>query len=61
MPLPMICTTPVMATTVLAIESLVFIAAHAEYREMTPIIMSSVLGLLMAFVAYGRFVLRPIF
>ena len=50
----------VLAATVLAIESLVFIGVHAKYREITPIIMSGVLGLLMAFIAYGRLVLRPI-
>jgi hypothetical protein len=46
----------VVAATVLAIESLVFIGAHARYREVTPIILSGALGLLMAFVAYGRMV-----
>jgi uncharacterized membrane protein YphA (DoxX/SURF4 family) len=51
----------VVAATVLAIESLVFIGVHARYREITPIIMSAVLGLLMAFIAYGRMVLNPIF
>ena len=50
----------VMAAAVLAIESLVFIGVHAKYREMTPIIMSAVLGLLMAFIAYGRMVLIPL-
>ena len=50
----------VVAATVLAIESLVFIWVHAGYRETTSIIMSGVLGLLMAFVAYGRLVLSPI-
>src|SRR3954466_3904816 len=35
----------VVAATVLAIESLVFIGVHAKYRELTPIIMSAVLGL----------------
>jgi uncharacterized membrane protein YphA (DoxX/SURF4 family) len=50
----------VVAATALAIESLVFIGVHAKYREVTPIIMSVVLGLLMAFVAYGRMVLQPI-
>jgi hypothetical protein len=50
----------VVAATVLAIESLVFIGVHAKYREITPIIMSVVLGLLMAFIAYGRMVLKPI-
>jgi hypothetical protein len=33
---------------------------HVKYREITPIIMSVVLGLLMAFIAYGRMVLKPI-
>ena len=51
----------VVAATVLAIESLVFIGVHIKYREVTPIIMSGVLGLLMAFIAYGRMVLNPIF
>jgi uncharacterized membrane protein YphA (DoxX/SURF4 family) len=50
----------VVAAAVLAIESLVFIGVHAKYREMTPILMSGVLGLLMAFIAYGRMVLKPI-
>ena len=50
----------VAAATVLALESLVFIGVHAKYREITPIVMSGVLGLLMAFIAYGRMVLKPI-
>ena len=50
----------VLAATVLAIESLVFVWVHVKYREITPIIFSAVLGLLMAFVAYGRMVLVPI-
>jgi DoxX-like family len=50
----------VVAATILAVESLVFIGVHAKYREITPIIMSAVLGLLLAFIAYGRMVLRPI-
>jgi uncharacterized membrane protein len=50
----------VVAATVLAIESLVFIWVHAKYGEIGSIIMSSVLGLLMAFIAYGRIVLKPI-
>jgi uncharacterized membrane protein len=49
-----------LAAAVLAIESLVFIGVHAKYREITPIILSGVLGLLMAFLAYGRMVLNPI-
>jgi hypothetical protein len=53
-------TLTVVAATVLAIESLVFIGVHTKYREITPIIMSIVLGLIMAFIAYGRMVLRPI-
>jgi uncharacterized membrane protein YphA (DoxX/SURF4 family) len=48
------------AATVLACESLVFIWVHAKYRETTTIIMCTVLGLLMAFIAYGRMVLSPI-
>ena len=50
----------VLAATVLAIESLVFIGVHVKYHEIPPIIMSGVLGLLMAFIAYGRMVLKPI-
>src|SRR5262245_13955442 len=50
----------VVAATVLALESLVFIGVHAKYREITPIVMSAVLGLVMAFIAYGRLVLKPI-
>jgi len=50
----------VVAAIVLAIESLVFIGVHVRYREITPIIMSGVLGIVMAFVAYGRMVLMPI-
>ena len=51
----------VVAATVLAIESLVFIGVHVRYGEIPSIIMSAVLGLLMAFIAYGRMVLKPIF
>ena len=51
----------VVAATVLAIESLVFVWVHVQYREIPPIILSGVLGLLMAFIAYGRMVLKPIF
>ncbi len=50
----------VVAATVLAIESLVFVGVHVKYRETPSILMSGVLGLLMAFVAYGRMVLSPI-
>jgi uncharacterized membrane protein YphA (DoxX/SURF4 family) len=50
----------VVAAAVLAIESLMFIWVHIQYHEIAPIIMSGVLGLLMAFIAYGRMVLKPI-
>lgn len=50
----------VVAAAALALESLVFIWVHIQYREVPPIVMSAVLGLLMAFIAYGRMVLRPI-
>jgi len=50
----------VLAATVLAIESLVFIGVHVKYHETGSMIMSGVLGLLMAFIAYDRMVLRPI-
>lgn len=50
----------IVAAGLLAAESLVFIWVHLKYDEMTPLILSAVLGLLMAFVAYGRLVLRPI-
>jgi hypothetical protein len=53
-------TLTVVAASVLAIESLVFVGVHVKYREITPIIMSCVLGVLMAFIAYGRMVLEPI-
>jgi uncharacterized membrane protein YphA (DoxX/SURF4 family) len=50
----------VAAATVLAIESLVFVRVHVKYREKPTIVMCCVLGLLMAFIAYGRMVLQPI-
>ena len=50
----------ILAATLLAIESIVFVWVHVKYDEMTPLILSGVLGLLMAFIAYGRRVLRPI-
>ena len=51
----------VVAAMVLTIESLVFVWVHAKYGEITTMILSGVLGLLMAFIAYGRMVLKPIF
>jgi len=51
----------VAAATVLMLESLVFVWVHVKYGEIKAIILSGVLGLLMAFIAYGRMVLKPIF
>jgi uncharacterized membrane protein YphA (DoxX/SURF4 family) len=53
-------TLTVVAAALLAAESLVFIYVHVKYREVTPIVMSGVLGLVMAFIAYGRMMLSPI-
>lgn len=53
-------TLTVVAATVLAIESLVFIWVHVKYGEIPSIIMSGTLGLIMAFIAYGRMVLKPL-
>jgi len=50
----------VLAATLLAVESLVFVWVHVRYHELTPLISSAVLGLLMAWIAYGRMVLSPI-
>ena len=50
----------VLAATVLAIESLVFIGVHVNYHEITPMIFSGILGLVMAFFAYGRMTVKPI-
>jgi hypothetical protein len=47
--------------TVLAVESLVFVWVHVKYREVAHMILSGVLGLLMAFIACGRMVLQPVF
>jgi len=54
-------TLTVVAAAVLTIESFVFVWVHVKYREIAPIILSGVLGLVMVFIAYGRMVLRPIF
>ena len=48
------------AAAVLAVEALIFIGVHVKYHETTPIIMSAVLGLIMAFIAYGRTAVSPI-
>jgi len=45
------------AAVILAVESLVFIGVHVKYRETPSIVMSGALGLVMAFVAYGRMAL----
>jgi hypothetical protein len=50
----------ILAATILALESLVFVGVHVKYRETGPTIMSALLGLVMAFIAYGRMVLSPI-
>jgi DoxX-like family len=50
----------ILAATLLAAESLVFVWVHVKYHEIAPLILSGVLGLLMVFIAYGRMVLRPI-
>lgn len=49
----------VVAATLLAVESLVFVWVHVKCHETPPLVMSVVLGLLMAFVAYGRTALSP--
>jgi hypothetical protein len=53
-------TLTVLAAAVLAVESLVFVGVHVKYREITPMILSGVLGLVMAFITYGRMALKPI-
>lgn len=50
----------IVAAAILSLESLVFIGVHVKYRETPTIIMCIVLGLLMAFIAYGRWVLSPL-
>jgi uncharacterized membrane protein YphA (DoxX/SURF4 family) len=50
----------ILAAIVLCVESLLFIWVHMKYTEKTPILMSVVLGMIMAFLAYGRFALAPL-
>jgi hypothetical protein len=50
----------VLAATILALESLVFLWVHVKYEEVGPMVMLIILGLVMAFIAYGRAVLKPI-
>lgn len=52
-------TLTVAAAAILSVETLVFVWVHVRYREVPAIVMSAVLGLLMAFIAYGRLALRP--
>ncbi|MCE1203373.1 MAG: DoxX family protein [Holophagaceae bacterium] len=49
-----------LSAALLACESLVFIWVHVQCRETAPLILSGMLGLLMAFLAYGRLILKPI-
>jgi len=49
----------VLAAVLLAVEGIIFIGVHVKYHETTPIIMSGVLALVMAFVAYGRAFISP--
>ena len=51
----------VVSASLLTIESVVFVWVHARYREISPITLSAVLGLIMAFIVYGRMFLKPIF
>jgi len=44
----------ILAATTLAVESLIFVGVHIKYREVAPTILSAILGLLMAFIAYSR-------
>ncbi len=50
----------VVAAAVLAVESLVFVWVHWKYKEAAPIVLSAVLGVVMAFIVYGRMGLRPL-
>ena len=50
----------IVAAAVLCGESLLFIWVHMKYAEKMPIIMSAVLGVVMAFIAYGRFALAAL-
>jgi hypothetical protein len=50
----------VAAAAILALESLVFVGVHMKTRQVGTIVMCLVLGGLMAFIAYGRAVLKPI-
>jgi hypothetical protein len=49
-----------LSAALLALESLVFVWVHVKYRETPQIVMVVVLGLLMAFLAWGRLVRSPL-
>ena len=49
----------VVAAAALAVECILFVWVHLKYHEITPILLSAVLGLVAAFIVYGRIVLRP--
>jgi DoxX-like protein len=53
-----------LAAAVLAIETLAIAAVYAQYSlevaASNPLVWSLVMGLLVAFVAYGRYTLRPL-
>lgn len=46
--------TPI-AAVCLAVEAIVITILHASYGEVTPMIWSLVMGLMAAFISYGRF------
>ena len=48
------------AAIALCAESMLFIWVHWKYTEKTPIVMSALLGIIMAYIAYGRFELTPL-
>ena len=51
--------TPIAAVG-LAVEGVLFAALHYRYAERSPMVFSLVLAAAAVFVAYGRFVLRPL-
>ena len=50
----------VAAASVLVVESLLFLWVHSKYKEIAPIVLSCLLGLVLAFVVYGRMWMKPI-
>jgi len=50
--------TPVAATAV-AVESVLISVLYLSYRDFPPVAYTAVMAALAAFIAYGRFVLRP--